>query len=251
MQFAAHPGASYGWRARLGLLQPRTVSDTNPFEFYLMAPDGVQLVLTSLGITGPLSQDKYNQAIAGIAGPISLLQSKGVDSIVQAGVPPVVTRGWGFEEEVQRRVGEITPIPFATDVGSSIAALNALEVESVVVLSGFDDEMHGSISRYMERAGINVVASRSMMSAPGEELDTIPLAAVYRAARRLYLEHAEDVEGIWIPGAFMPSVAVVETLEQDLGVPVVTSSQAMMWNGLRLAGISGDVVTGFGSLFSM
>ena len=31
-------GAAYGWRARIGMLQPTRVSDTNPYEFYLMAP---------------------------------------------------------------------------------------------------------------------------------------------------------------------------------------------------------------------
>ena len=35
-------GAAYGWRARIGLLQPGNVSDTNPFEFYMM-PEGMSM----------------------------------------------------------------------------------------------------------------------------------------------------------------------------------------------------------------
>ncbi len=250
MQFIAHPGASYGWRARLGLLQPRNVSDTNPYEFYLMAPDGVQLVLTSLGLTGPLTQEKYDQAVENIAGPIGLLEARGVDSIVQAGIPPIVTRGWGFEEEVLKRVRSITSIPFATDIGSSLLAWQALDVEKVVMISGFDDEMQDPIPRYAGRGGLEVLAAASMRTDSREDLDTLPLETVYRAARSLYLKHADDAEGIWITGAFMPSVAVIDTLEQDLGVPVVTSAQAMMWQGLRLAGINHGV-EGFGSLFDM
>jgi len=46
----------------------------------------------------------------------------------------------------------------------------------------------------------------------------------------------------------MPSVAVIQPLEQDLEVPVVTSMQAMAWAGLRLAGIKTEV-TGYGRLF--
>ena len=39
----------------------------------------------------------------------------------------------------------------------------------------------------------------------------------------------------------MPSVAIIDSLEQDLGVPVVTSMQAMMWAGLGLARVKAEV----------
>jgi maleate cis-trans isomerase len=45
-------------------------------------------------------------------------------------------------------------------------------------------------------------------------------------------------------------VGIIDALEQDLGVPVVSSKQAMMWASLRAAIISEPVV-GYGSLFSM
>ena len=51
-------GAAYGWRARFGLLQPSLVCDTNAYEFYLMAPPGVQLLLTSLGIVEGDAHDR-------------------------------------------------------------------------------------------------------------------------------------------------------------------------------------------------
>ena len=62
------PGS--GRRLADALLQPTRVSDTNPYEFYLMAPTGVQLVLTSLGLgEGQHSDDEYERAIAEIEEP--------------------------------------------------------------------------------------------------------------------------------------------------------------------------------------
>src|SRR5687768_17382271 len=79
----ASPGAAYGWRARIGMLQPTMVSDTNPVEFYLMAPPGVQLVLTSLGLSdGQHSDEDYLRAIAGIETPLRRLHGRRVDAIV-------------------------------------------------------------------------------------------------------------------------------------------------------------------------
>ncbi len=46
----------------------------------------------------------------------------------------------------------------------------------------------------------------------------------------------------------MSSVGAIQPLEQDLGVPVVTSMQAMAWAGLKLAGVKAEI-TGCGRLF--
>lgn len=53
--------------------------------------------------------------------------------------------------------------------------------------------------------------------------------------------------GIWITGALMPSVGAIQPLEQDLGVPVLTSMQAMAWAGLKLTGVKAQI-TGYGRL---
>lgn len=122
---SAPPGAAYGWRARIALMQPSGVAENNPYEFYLMAPPGVvleRLAFTNLGVT-------------------------------------------------------------------------------------------------------------------------------YRAAKEVF-KKACNADGIWITGALMPSVGVIQALEDDLGVPVVTSMQAMAWAGLRAAGIP-DKITGFGRLFQV
>jgi maleate cis-trans isomerase len=42
----------------------------------------------------------------------------------------------------------------------------------------------------------------------------------------------------------------VAELERNLGVPVVTSAQALMWAGLLLAGVR-EPVSGFGKLFDV
>ena len=245
----AHPGASYGWRARFGLLQPSTVCDTNAFEFYLMAPPGVQLVLTSLGIWGDGPREElYERAIAGIEEPIRRLLARQADVIVQAGVPPIVNKGWGFEDELRARVAQWTDLPFASDVGCCIAAMQALEMHRVALL--VDDSMQESFAEYIGHAGIEVVATTSMHEADGQEPSTVPLSVPYRAASALY-RSAPNADGVWIPIAARPSVGMIQELEDAIGAPVVTSAQAMMWQGLRLAGVPPREVVGFGQLFEI
>ena len=58
-----------------------------------------------------------------------------------------------------------------------------------------------------------------------------------------------DAQAIFISGVGLPTVSIVGALEQDLGKPVISSSSAMMWNALRLAGVA-PVVAGYGSLLA-
>ena len=228
------PGAAYGWRARIGLLQPGLVSDTNPFEFYMMSPPGVQMVLTSLGLSS-MSNENYERVIASLEIPVQRLLPRGPDAIIQTGIPPLVYHGWGIEEELRARVAKLTPTPYITDAAASIAAMRVLGISRVVVVSAFDDELARLIEDYLHHAGIEMVDHRSVYS-DGDypETGAFPLEFVSTTARTVYGSHSDSADGIWITQASLPSVGVIAGLENDLGVPVVTSAQALMWAGLRL-----------------
>jgi hypothetical protein len=47
---AAIAAGGYGYRGRIGFLQPGIVGEAIPVQFYRMAPPGVTLVTTSLGL---------------------------------------------------------------------------------------------------------------------------------------------------------------------------------------------------------
>ena len=252
MALKASMGATYGWRARIGFVTPSPGHENNGYEFYLMAPDGVTIVMTSLHVT-ELTQQQYNDAVSRMGVAVAELQDRRVDSIIQAGVPLIVTRGWGFEEELLAEVASQTTIPFATDIGACIRGMHALGMKRVVMLTPFDESMHRQLTEYVGHAGIEVVATRSLW--PSDEagmsrrygVSTLPLAEPYHAAKELYLS-TPSADGIWITGALMPSVAIIDSLERDLGAPVVSSMQAMMWAGLGLARVKAEIA-GYGRLF--
>jgi maleate cis-trans isomerase len=46
----------------------------------------------------------------------------------------------------------------------------------------------------------------------------------------------------------MPTLAIIQALEDDLGKPVISAASAMMWAALRAAGVSAQR-PGYGLLF--
>jgi maleate isomerase len=252
MPLNASLGAPYGWRARIGLITPSPGHENNAYEFYLMAPQGVTVCMTSLRVMA-LTQEQYSGALGRMEAAVAEMVSRKVDSIVQAGVPLTVTQGWDFHNQLTRQVADLTKIPFATDIGACIDAMQALGMTQVVMVTPFDDAMHEQLARYVGNAGIRVVAAHSVRAVEAPEISrrydvsTIPLAVPYQAAKNIFRSNT-GANGIWITGALMPSVAAIQPLEQDMEVPVVTSMQAMTWAGLRLAGVKAEVA-GYGRLF--
>jgi maleate isomerase len=241
-------GASYGWRARIGFVTPSHTAENNPYEFYLMAPPGVMLIHTTLGISG-LTQEQYELGLSRMGEAIQALLDRRVDAIVQAGVPPIVTRAW-IEDDLIARVQQLTSVPFVTDIGACIAAMRALRMSRVVMLTPFEDDLHVMLADHVAKAGITVVCADSLRrSFAFRAISSLPLGTIYSAAKDLY-RATPDADGIWITGALMPSVGIIDALERDLGVPVVSSMQAMAWAGFRSAGVD-DQVAGFGRLFTV
>ena len=252
MALTATADRPYGWRARVGFITPTPAHENNSYEFYLIAPEGVTIVMTSLGVVLAERERSYAEAIERLEAATEEIMTRRPQSIMQAGVPIIATRGWKFEDEVLRRIGNVTDTPAATDLGSCIKAMNGLGMRRVAMLTPFDDKTHAQLADYVANADIDVANAGTVVGevAGGElrayEVSTMDLGVVRRMAADL-LRATPDADGVWITGALMPSVAVVEPLEQELGVPVVSSMQAMAWQSLRLAGVD-DKIPGFGRL---
>jgi len=60
----------------------------------------------------------------------------------------------------------------------------------------------------------------------------------------------EAAEAVFLSGTGMPTLPVLEMLEQDLGKPAISSASAMMWQALRLAGVE-QSIPGYGRLLTL
>jgi len=59
----------------------------------------------------------------------------------------------------------------------------------------------------------------------------------------------QAAQAVFLSGLGMPTISILDTLEQDLGKPAVSAASAMMWQALRLAGVR-DGVPGYGRLLA-
>jgi maleate cis-trans isomerase len=245
---------AYGWRARIGFLQPGGVNPYHPHEFYLMVPDGVSITLLSLhsvedAPTQFLSQASLDQVMRRLPLGARELAARSVDVIVQAGVPFTVGFGRGIEERLREQIAEITELPLVLDIRACIEAMQRLEMARVLMVAPFTDQANTDVADYVKFDGVDVAAVHRVDQAEHGGLHLLPLGAVYQIVMSAF-RRAGRVDGVWLPGAALPTVAALDALEQALNVPVVSSKQAMVWAALRRAGID-DRIEGYGRLFGM
>jgi len=108
MALVAAADRPYGWKARVGMITPTPAHENNAYEFYQIAPDGVTVVMTSLGVVLADREASYGQAIDRLEAATEEIMSRKPMSIIQAGVPLIAFQGWGFEAEVLGKIKKVT-----------------------------------------------------------------------------------------------------------------------------------------------
>ncbi len=238
-----------GWRARLGFLLPPG-NPTVETEMMALAPEGVSVHfhrMTARGTTGSLEgQDERNRMMVdNIDGSIELLAMVNPHVIVVAHTATSYHLGRQGEADLLGRLQEATSKRVITAFGSVVRALERLDVRRLALGTPYSPETTAQGKAHLEAHGLEVVRFANL---PGVAniYDETPERA-YGLAR---LVDREDAEAVFLSGTGMPTLPVLELLEQDLGKPVISSASAMMWHALRLAGVR-QVIPGYGRLLTL
>jgi maleate isomerase len=237
-----------GWRARLGLMVP-SINVAMEYEFNLMAPEGVSIHCARLAVTGDVlgkvhqldknNIDKSNETIP--KAQIELQHAE-VDVI---GIGSTAG-GWvlGLEADMKliERIEEKVNIPVTTATIAVMEAMQELGMKRIVVATPYVEALNEKGKKFLKANGFDVLAMETI----GELAHTVPPGGVYRFAKKLFVPEAD---GIFISCTDFRSIEILQALENDIGKPVVSSNQALMWKMLQLVKVH-ESIKGFGRLLS-
>lgn len=135
-----------------------------------------------------------------------------------------------------------------TPVTAARAALQALGVKRIALLTPYIQAINDRMRGYFEEHGIPVPVMGSYNIQDDSLVARLSAQSVKAAA--LELGREASVDGVFVACTSVRLVEVVEELEQELGKPVTSSNHALAWHSLRLAGIE-DALPGLGRLFRL
>jgi maleate isomerase len=235
-------------RARLGFLIPPGNPTVEP-EMIEMAPTGVSVHFSRMVARGPTGtlegQEERNRTqIKHIGESAALLAMVKPDVIMLAHTATSYTLGRHAEAELVQRLRHQCGTVVATAFGSVIAALKILGVTRVALGTPYSEETTFKGKALLEEHGLEVVSYGRL-----ENVTNIYDETPERARQLGRAVDMQAAQAVFLSGLGMPTISILETLEQDLGKPAISAASAMMWQGLRLAGVR-DRVSGYGRLLA-
>lgn len=233
----------YGYRARIGYTSPPYLTETFPYEFYRLVPDGVTLVLTTLAIRR-LTAEETARSVEMTLEAAREMGRAGVDIVVFGGVPLNLSLGHDGLAEAMRRTEDEIGVPVISSVTAQIAALEAVGAERIALLHPFAEPGRFD-SSYVAHHGFELAGVRGAGKTVAD-LATMPTHEIGALAEALCRD-CPDADTLYIPAPHWAVIDLVETLESEHGVTVVTAIQAIVWQALRRCGID-DRIEGCGRL---
>ena len=210
------------------------------------APPGVQAHVTRLRMTGT-HHVPIEELLPRIVEASLALADARCDPIVFHCTASSMEAGIDGEARVLEAMRTATGSQVATTATGTLAAMRALGLRRIAVLSPYVAATHQHEIEFLEEAGLSIIGGRCLgLSGSDEYLAVTPEDWLHI----VQTETPEEAQGVFLSCTNIHTPEVVEPLELVLHRPVVTSNQATLWYALRLLGLDEKVI-GLGRLFNI
>ncbi|WP_406630926.1 hypothetical protein [Amycolatopsis sp. WGS_07] len=233
-----HPGET-----RLGLIVPSSNTNAEPLTAAMLA--GTRA--TAFASRFPLPADLAAVIDAALVGPAA-------DLLAEAGISALAFHGtsgsWlGLDHDRALAAGLVERTGAAATTASLalVAAVEALGAKKIGLVFPGPVSIADTIATEYGAAGIEVV-SRSIPERPmtNPEISGLPFAEI---SSLVSAAASDEAEAIVCVGTNLRAAYLVPQLESRLGIPVVDSAAATVWQLLALAGMP-EPLQGWGQLFT-
>jgi maleate cis-trans isomerase len=214
---------------------------------FTACPKGVGLIAVTCMVEG-WKEDAYQRALAQVEACARELGRRACDFIIHGGAPLVLSQGKGFETRLLTQLQELTGAPCTTSIVAAMDAFRDLSATRLAVVDPYPAELNAKMTAYLKDWGFEV-ASLVSLGTSFTESSIASIADIYRAAKRA-IKEAQNPQAVFIPCANFPVIDVIEDIETDFGLPVISNITSQLYVGFKTIGMR-ERVTGYGKLMRM
>ena len=219
---------------RIGIVA-LTTDHTTEVEFSrFVAPTGVEIFTGRVEFANPTTPENLRAMLPHIqTTTASILPGTPLDMVYYACTSGSVHIG---NDNIFAAVGAAKPDAWViTPASAAVAALRALGLRKLALLTPYTRQTSASLSPYFEKEADVAVVRHCCLGLEDDRMmarldaDTLISAA-------LEADH-QDADGLFISCTALRAVEVAGIIEQKIGKPVITSNQAAIWFCLGYLGI--------------
>ncbi len=241
---ARRPLNGDGRRARIGIVVPSVNTVMEPWA-HKVVPDGVSIFAARMFIPPATTPEAFIEMDRN-EGKAAIRQLSSVypDSIAYGCTASSIVQGLAYDAHLRAEISRDHQTPSTTAAHAIVTAAQTLGAKTVSIVSPYTREVDEAEHRYFASAGLEVVGGACLGISDGFALAEPEPDTLFELGVRGVDPRAE---ALIMTCLNTRSHTVIARLEDRLGKPVITSTQATLWHALRLAGID-DRIAGYGVL---
>lgn len=229
MKYDLDQGAGAGLRLGLIVL---SVDETLEYEArQVLAGREANLLHTRIPARADVTPEDLQSMVGEMTATAGLLP-RGLDAVAYGCTSGATVIGPG---RVEALVQMAHPgVPVTNPLSAVIAAMKDLGLSRIAMVTPYVDEIARPMREALDAHGIQTVSELSFGQKEEWTVARITEASTRRAI--LQAAGAPGVEAVFTSCTNLRTFGILESVEAELGLPVVSSNSALLWHLLKIAG---------------
>jgi maleate isomerase len=174
------------------------------------------------------------------------------DVVATACLVAIMAQGSGYHCTAEDQIasvlaGQGVTAPVVSSAGALLDGLGALRARRIAMITPYVKELTRLVATYIEDSGVEVVDALSLEVSDNLAVARLPPADLRRHWRRLNLAGADAL--VLSACVQMPSLAAIQPVEDEAGLPVLSAATATAFTILTELGLA-PIVPNAGSLLA-
>ncbi|MGV9867164.1 maleate cis-trans isomerase family protein [Rhodococcus koreensis] len=183
-----------------------------------------------------VTQDELTRMVESSETAAESLADMRPDALAYACLVAVMSQGVGYHETAERALSKAlanagSSAPVVSSAGALLEGIAALNVTRVAVVAPYMKPLTAKVVDYIQAAGTEVVDSLSLEVSDNLKVGCLPAERRLLAAQTVDITDAEAI--VLSACVQMPSLDLVERIQQERGLPVLTAATATAWSLMK------------------
>jgi len=211
-----------------------------------LIPAKIKFVSLTMNFTRG-TEDEFGASMPGYEAKSAELAKMGANLVRPSGAPPFMLLGCRREQELIASWEKKYGVQMFTSGQNHVHALRTLGIKKFAGASYFPEKMNAVFARYFTEAGFEVLVMEGI-NAPFADVPSVPPEQIFQFMKNIAAKH-KGAEGIYMLGSAWKTVAIIDRLEKELGLPLVHAGPARCWETQLRLGLR-HPIPGYGRLLA-
>tara|TARA_B100001123_G_scaffold406454_1_gene497727 strand:- start:7 stop:753 length:747 start_codon:yes stop_codon:yes gene_type:complete len=173
-----------------------------------------------------------------------ILPGEKIDCVVYGCTSGTIAAGY---DSIKSKIKKAKPeAEVTTPSTSSIKALKKLNLNKIAIFTPYPKKLNDEVIDFFKNEKFQITSNSYFDIESDIDIGKVDPDYLYEVLLKMDLKGAD---ALFISCTALPALSIIDKLEKKLGMIVLSSNQALIWDTLEKIGINNSI-NGFGKLFS-